>query len=67
MDNKTENDIILYTPEDLQNIFKCSKNHAYQIMHSKTFPSIQINRRLYITKENLTKWLSQNSNRKVNI
>ena len=47
----------LLTAKDLQNIFGCSKNRAYDIMHAKGFPSIQIGRRYYTKKSDLDTWL----------
>lgn len=59
-DNNTNNDIILYTPKDIQRIFMCGKNQAYQMIHSNGFPKIQINRKIYIPKDKLEKWINGN-------
>lgn len=48
----------LLTAKDIQRIFTIGKNQAYALMHSKGFPSITINSRLYVQQESLAKWLS---------
>lgn len=59
------NDIILYTPKDIQNIFMCGKNQAYSLIHSSGFPKIQIGRKIYIPKDKLEKWIEGNVGKKV--
>lgn len=67
MENNTNDDIILYTPEDIQRIFMCGKNQAYQLIHSSGFPKLQINRKLYIPKDKLEKWISGNTGKKISV
>lgn len=57
---QTESDIILYTVKDIQEIFKCGINQAYQIVHSNGFPKIQIGRKIYIPKDKFEKWINGN-------
>ena len=57
-------EIILYTVSDIQRIFKIGRNKAYQLMSSSGFPSITINNRIYVTQENLKKWLDTYTGRK---
>ncbi len=52
---------VLYTVDDIQKIFKLGRTKAYQLMISEGFPSIRLNRRLYVQKEKLDAWISQNS------
>ncbi len=54
----------LLTPKDIQCIFSIGKNQAYALMHSAGFPSITINNRIYVTQENLKKWLDTYTGRK---
>lgn len=54
----------LLTPKDIQCIFSIGKNQAYALMHSAGFPSITINHRIYVTQENLKKWLDTYTGRK---
>ncbi len=52
---------VLYTVDDIQRIFKLGRTKAYQLMISEGFPSIRLNRRLYVQKEKLDAWINQNS------
>ena len=67
MINKTENDIILYTTKDIQNIFKLGRDKTYQLIHSRGFPSIQIGREYYIPKNKLEKWIDGNVGKNITI
>lgn len=58
--NQTSNDIVLYTPKEIQKIFKCGRNQAYEIIHSNGFPKIQIGRKILIPKNKLEKWIDGN-------
>ena len=49
----------MLTAKDLQEYFGCGKNQAYALMHSRGFPAIQINRRLYVAQEELDKWIAR--------
>lgn len=60
----TEN-IVLYTAKDLQNIFKCGRKKAYQIMNLRTFPSFRIDSLLYVEKTELEKWVARNKNKNI--
>ncbi len=55
------NKTVLYTVDDIQRIFKLGRTKAYQLMISEGFPSIRLNRRLYVQKEKLDAWINQNS------
>lgn len=67
IDNNTNDDIILYTPQDIQRIFMCSKNQAYTIIHSSGFPKLQIGRKIYVPKDKLEKWINVNTGKKIKI
>lgn len=41
-------------------IFSCSKDTAYKLMHSNGFPSIVVGRRLLVSEKSLNKWIVQN-------
>lgn len=64
--HNTENEIILYTPADIQNIFKCGKKKAYEIMHMNGFPSFRIDTALYVEKTALADWIMRVKNKKLN-
>lgn len=55
-----ENEIVLYTVEDIQKIFSCCKKQTYKIMKIKGFPTMSIDRRLYVEKTALQKWIEKN-------
>ena len=65
IDNNGNYDIIFYTPKDIQQIFRCGKNQAYQLIHSSGFPKIQVNNRILIPKGKLEKWVNGNVGKKV--
>lgn len=52
---------MLLTVKDLQSQLGIGRDTAYALMHSRAFPSIQIGRRYYVTREALEQWLSQNT------
>lgn len=62
----SENEIILYTPADIQSIFKCGKKKAYEIMHMSGFPSFRIDTALYVEKTALIDWIMRVKNKKLN-
>lgn len=53
----------MLTPADLQEIFKCSKNRAYQLIHSIGFPAMKLGGRYYIDKRQLDKWIDFHAGR----
>lgn len=59
MNNIDKNDIILYTIEDIQNIFKLGRTKAYELMSSDGFPSFKLNSRIYIEKDKLHEWINK--------
>lgn len=52
---------ILYTVDDIQKIFKIGRTKAYQLLRADGFPSITLNRKIYVSKDKLEEWLSRNS------
>ena len=52
-----------HTAKDIQNIFKCGRKKAYEIMHIKGFPSFRIDTSLYVEKSELEKWINRNKNK----
>lgn len=49
----------LLTYKDLQATLHIGKNRAYELLKSACFPSIRINNRYYVTRENLSKWIQE--------
>lgn len=56
----SEKGIILYTVEDVSKLFGLGRTKTYQLMAAPGFPSFRLNRKVYITKENLEKWIRDN-------
>lgn len=54
-----ENAPILYTPADIQQIFKCSRKKSYEIFHMTGFPGFSIDKLLFVEKTALEKWLDR--------
>ena len=63
MTKPAENDIIIYTVNDIQRILSLGKTRAYELMRSDGFPSFKLNNRIYITKPNFEKWLEKYTNK----
>lgn len=58
----TENQTpILYTVDDMQQIFKIGRCKAYQLMSSSGFPAIRLNKKLLVEKGKLEDWIAKNS------
>ena len=47
----------LLTYQDIQNIFHCGKNRAYELLHSACFPTLQIGGRYYVKQSALNSWI----------
>ena len=52
--------IPMYDVKEIQRVFNCSKNTAYNLMNSPGFPTVKIGRRLYVEKDALEGWLKRN-------
>lgn len=50
--------VILYTVKDIEKIFKIGQIQAYALVNSSGFPSVRINRRVYVEAEQLREWLN---------
>lgn len=62
----TAEEMILYTIEDLQRIFGIGRTKAYQLASMRGFPSIKLNRKIYIPKEKLESWVLKNTGKSLN-
>ena len=49
--------MMLLSARDLSEMFQLKKDVAYALMKSVTFPSIRINRRIYVERKKLQEWL----------
>ena len=52
---------VLYTVSDIQRIFQIGRTKAYQLLRADGFPSITLNRKIYVAKDKLEDWLNKNS------
>lgn len=59
--NMTENDPILYTVDDIQEIFKIGRSNAYKLLVSDGFPSIRLNKKLFVERKKLEEWIAKQS------
>lgn len=62
----TDNEMILYTIEDIQRIFNLGRTRAYQLASMRGFPSIRLNRKIYVPKEKLENWVLKNAGKTIN-
>jgi hypothetical protein len=60
-----KNEPIIYNTSDIQRIFKCGKQQAYQLMNTKGFPSIRLNSKLIVEKTALLHWLKMNQGKQI--
>ena len=56
----TKDTKMVYTVEDIQQIFGIGKTCAYRLMNADGFPRITLKKRLYVEKEMLLQWLRSN-------
>ena len=54
---------IVLNAEQLAQALGISRAGAYQLMHSKGFPTLQIGKRMMVPKEQLLEWLSSKINK----
>ena len=48
--------------KELSTFLGISRTGAYNLLHRADFPTLHVNTRLLVTKENLRKWMDQNTN-----
>ena len=63
--NDIQDDVVLYTPKDIQRIFQCGQKKSYEIMHIVGFPSFKIDSSLYVEKKELEKWLTRTKGKNI--
>lgn len=66
MDNIDTNDIVLYTVDDIQRIFKLGRTKAYELMASDGFPSFKLNTKVYVEKSKLQNWICKRDGKTYN-
>lgn len=55
---KEQETIKVLTTKDVSAILKLGRDATYSLMKSNSFPSYRLNNKLYVTEENLNKWLN---------
>lgn len=51
---------ILLTVDQCQAVFQMGRTKTYQLLNSEGFPSIKVNRRIYVPLDKLNLWIEQN-------
>lgn len=59
MKNVEKTEIILYTVDDIQEMFKIGRTKAYELMSSDGFPSFKLNNKSYIERGKLLNWIDK--------
>lgn len=55
---------LVLSAKDIQSILGISKGKTYELMNSKDFPTIYLNKRMVVTRDAFFEWLNQD-NRKI--
>lgn len=53
---------IVLNMNDLKDFLGISRAGAYNLLHRADFPTLHINSRLMVTKDNLLAWMEKNTN-----
>ncbi len=48
--------------KDVQRVLGISQSSVYDLLHRKDFPTLHVNARLLVRKEDLFAWIKQNTN-----
>ena len=54
-----------YTMKELANIIPIGTTNLYNLVHSKGFPSITINRKIVIPVDEFEKWVESSTGKKI--
>jgi excisionase family DNA binding protein len=57
----------ILTPKQVGNILHLGKNQTYELMNSKTFPSYRIGNKLFVTYDELEKWVKSIKGKQINL
>jgi len=64
MDSRYNNQAIevrsFYTVKDIQRVFCCGRDKAYEIVRLKGFPRTVVGRKILVHPDALAKWIAQN-------
>lgn len=53
----------VYTAKDIQELFKCGRRQAYELMRAPAFPAIKVGGRYIVERSALQRWFSDNEGR----
>lgn len=59
-------DIQLYTIADIQRIFNLGRTSAYQLMNASGFPTIRLNKKMYVPVNKLNQWIEKQTGKTFN-
>jgi len=54
-----QNELKVLTPKDVQQILHIGKSKTMETFHRSDFPAYRIGNRMFITEENLKKWIEK--------
>lgn len=54
-------DTILLTPPEAQKVLRVGKNKIYELLNDRTFPTVKIDKKLFVRRDALEKWLESKS------
>lgn len=61
------NEQLLYTIDELQEVLGVGRNLAYRLARKRGFPKIVINGRFYFPADKVKKWVDDSTGRSVNV
>jgi len=67
MENKKENEIVLYTVKDIKRILGIGHNQVYDLVNTRGFPKIQIGRKYLVPKDKFEKWIYVNIGKSIKL
>lgn len=65
MKNITNSLPIVLTPMDIAEVLGISRNTAYQVVHSRGFPSFKIGKQYRVSRDKFLSWLDSESGKAV--
>ena len=52
---------LMLNAEDIARTLGLSRAGAYELLHSKGFPTLMVGKRMMVSKENFISWINRNS------
>ncbi len=59
MNNIDFSNIVLYTVDDIQEMFRLGRTRAYELMSADGFPAFRLNRKVYVERGKLMDWVNK--------